>query len=103
MQAISIPDSQDKVRVFAADARTLYFKIDVATDDTRSSGAITYGFVNEPVPREYRSTAIPGVYVLVVDGQLNGIYIQRHFTRITKMDLEGKPTGLNPGGTRVLK
>lgn len=82
--------------------RDLYFKIEISSDTDDVAGRIVYGFTNEPVPAGYRSTALPGTYVLLVDGRLRGVYIQRRFDRITKIGLDGKPTGLNPGGQRVL-
>lgn len=82
--------------------RDLYFKIEIASDTDDDAGTITYGFTNEPVPAGYRSIAVPGTYVWLINGALRGVYIRRRFARITKIGLDGQPTGLNPGGPRVL-
>jgi hypothetical protein len=81
--------------------RDLYFKIDFGDPKNIVPGLITYGFTCEPVPKEYRSTAIPGLYIRMSESELeiDGVYIQRRFSTITKIGLNGESLGLNTGDT----
>jgi hypothetical protein len=101
MRDVSTPDTVSALPDTAVDSRTVYFKLEFPSNENAVAGSVIYGFVNEAVPAGYRSTAIPGVYILLVDAQLRGIYVQRVFSRITKIGLDGKPQAINAGGTRV--
>lgn len=83
--------------------RDIYFILDFGDDSKVDPGIVTYGFTNKPVPEEYKSTALPGLYVRLDEGGLfiKSIYIQRRLDQLIKVLPDGSSCVLTPGGIRV--